>query len=143
MKYVILFLAAAGTIVSCDVKKRDSISDDAANERVRASMDSTTVFVIDTAHDFGKCTDGEKVEFRYRFINSGTKPLVINSTTASCGCTVPEKPELPILPHDTGYIKVVFNSKDRAGMAHKTIDVKSNAKPDFPLLLLTGEVVKE
>jgi len=66
-------------------------------------------------------TEGEKVIYNYRFKNTGTKPLVIVEATASCGCTVPQKPEKPILPGETGFIKVVFDSKNRVGEAHRPL----------------------
>ena len=84
--------------------------------------------------------EGENVEFSYRFKNVGSKPLVVSNASASCGCTVPEKPEAPIRPGETGFIKVKFNSEGRAGVAHKTVSVLSNASPAFPELVLKGEV---
>jgi Protein of unknown function (DUF1573) len=136
-----LSLSSVLIFSACDVRKNDKISDDAAKQMEMASKDSTTVQIIDSTYNFGKVTDGEKVEFSYRFKNTGTKPLVVNQPTASCGCTVPEKPEKPIMPGETGFIKIVFNSAGRVGQAHKTITVPSNANPHFPELLLTGEVV--
>jgi hypothetical protein len=81
------------------------------------------------------------VEFSYRFKNTGTRPLVIVNASASCGCTVPQKPEKPILPGEIGFIKIVFDSKGRVGNAHKTVTVESNANPGFPQLVLTGDVL--
>ncbi len=98
--------------------------------------DSTTVQMIDSAYNFGKVTDGEKVEYSYRFRNTGKNPLIVSSAIASCGCTVPEKPEEPIKPGETGFLKVVFNSKGRVGPVHKEITVTSNAYPQFPVLQL-------
>ncbi len=141
MKKIILFLLTVSSIISCDVNRKDKTADNPEIQKVLALKDSTTVQIIDTAYDFGKVTDGEKVEYSYRFRNTGTKPLVIVQATASCGCTVPQKPEKPILPGEIGFIKIVFDSKGRVGNAHKTITVLSNANPEFPPLILTGEVV--
>jgi len=105
--------------------------------------DSTTVQVIDSVYDFGKVTDGEKVTYNYRFRNTGNKALIISSATASCGCTVPEKPEEPIKPGETGSLKVVFNSEGRVGPTHKEVTVISNAYPRFPVLQLKGEVISK
>jgi hypothetical protein len=91
--------------------------------------------------DFGKVAEGEIVEFSYRFKNTGSQPLVISNASASCGCTVPEKPEAPVKSGETGFIKVKFNSEGRVGVAHKTVTVQSNATPAFPELLLKGEVM--
>ena len=141
MKTHFLILLTACFLVSCDVRRKDKIADDATTQYEKMLKDTTTVQVIDSAFDFGKTSDGEKVEYSYRFKNSGTKPLVITSATASCGCTVPQKPDKPIMPGETGFIKVVFDSKGRIGMAHKSITVIGNTNPPFPQLLLTGEVI--
>jgi len=141
VKRYILFLLVSVAIVSCNGRRKDKIADDTETQKALALKDSTTVQIIDTAYNFNPVTDGEKVEYSYRFKNTGTKPLVIVEATASCGCTVPQKPEKPILPGEMGFIKVAFDSKGRVGEAHKTITVTSNAKPEFPLLILTGKVM--
>ena len=140
MKKYILFLLVTLTVISCDVRRKDKIADDAASQKALALKDSTTVQIIDSAYNFGKVTDGDKVEYSYRFKNTGNKPLVIVEAHASCGCTVPQKPEKPILPGEIGFIKIVFDSKGRVGNAHKTITVISNANPEFTALVLTGDV---
>lgn len=142
-KYILLPVVAAIILLSCDIKRKDKIADDKSKLMEQAQKDTTTVQIIDSAYNFGKVTDGELVEYSYRFKNSGNKPLVVTDASASCGCTVPEKPEKPILPGEMGFIKIVFNSKGRVGETHKTITVHSNAKPDFPILELKGEVVEK
>ena len=127
-------------IISCNVRHKDKIADDIETQKALALKESTTVQVIDSAYNFGKVSEGEKVEYSYRFKNTGNKPLVVIQATASCGCTVPQKPEKPILPGETGFIKIVFDSKGRVGEAHKTISIISNAKPEFEPLVLTGTV---
>jgi len=141
MKKILLFLLIAATVNSCDVRRKDKIADDIVTQQALALKDSTSVQIIDTAYNFGKVTEGEKVEYSYRFKNTGSHPLVIVEATASCGCTVPQKPEKPILPGETGFIKVVFDSKGRVGEAHKTITVISNSKPEFSPLVLSGNVI--
>ena len=140
MKKYFLFLFVTVIIISCDNRRNNKIADDAFTQQALALKDSTTVQIIDSAYNFGSVTDGEKVEYSYRFKNTGNKPLVIVDATASCGCTVPQKPEKPILPGEIGFIKIVFDSKGRVGNAHKTITVISNANPEFPQLILTGDV---
>ncbi len=140
MKKYILFLLISGAVVSCNVRHKDKIADDIETQKALALKDSTTVQIIDSVYNFGKVTDGEKVEYSYRFKNTGNKPLVVVQAAASCGCTVPQKPEKPILPGQVGFIKIVFDSKGRVGEAHKTITVTSNANPEFTPLILTGTV---
>ncbi len=141
MKKIFIIGAAVLFLASCDVRRKDKI---AVNNKLTQQVeikDPTTVLVIDTTYNFGKVTDGEIVTYNYRFVNTGKKPLIVTNASASCGCTVPEKPEKPIEPGDTGFIKVKFDSNKRVGMAHKTVTVSSNAEPAFPELLLRGEVL--
>jgi hypothetical protein len=141
MKKLMLTLCIAVSLFSCDIRNTKQKPDlQLANSNSNFS-DTTTVQMIDSVYDFGKVTDGENVVFSYRFINTGKNPLIISSATASCGCTVPEKPEEPIKPGETGFLKVVFNSKGRVGPVHKEVNVVSNAYPKFPTLQLIGEVL--
>ena len=141
-KFFAVLLLSIG-FFSCDIRNTKLKNDVKITDPHQPFKDSTTVEIIDSMYNFGKVTDGEKVEYNYRFINTGTKPLIISEAHASCGCTVPEKPEAPIPPGQTGYLKVVFNSKGRVGDVHKEIMVTSNAYPAFPTLKLTGEVTAE
>lgn len=137
-KWLIVFVIIS-SLFSCDIRNNRN------NPNSLARMDSgftdtTSVQMIDSVYDFGKVVEGQKVEHNYRFKNTGNKALVVSAATASCGCTVPEKPEEPVKPGETGILKVVFNSAGRPGPAHKTITVVSNAYPGFPVLVLTGLV---
>ena len=142
MNKFLLIVVLPCLLFSCDIRKNKLKSDVQASDPSQVLKDSTTVQMIDSVYNFGKITDGEKVEFSFRFKNTGNKPLIVSKATASCGCTVPEKPEEPIKPGETGFIKVVFDSKGRVGDAHKEVTVTSNAYPAFPLLALKGQVVE-
>ncbi len=141
MKKVVVGLCILCNLFSCDIRNDKRTTDVQASGKNQHFNDSTTVQMIDSVYNFKKVTDGENVVFSYRFRNTGKNPLIISSATASCGCTVPEKPEEPIKPGETGFLKVVFNSKGRVGPVHKEVTVISNAYPQFPVLQLTGEVV--
>ena len=136
----IIILLSAALLNGCDVRKKDKIANTAAIKPVLTDS-PTVVQIIDTVYNFGKITEGEIVEFSYRFKNTGNYPLIVSNAAASCGCTVPEKPENPIKPGEIGYIKVKFNSDKRPGEVHKTVAVTSNANPPFPELVLRGEVI--
>jgi hypothetical protein len=138
---IFLILLLPAIFSSCDIRNGRHKQDVLAQGNDGDFKDSTTVQIIDSAYNFGKVTDGEKVEYNYKFRNTGKHPLIIFSATASCGCTVPEKPDAPIPPGEIGYLKVVFDSRGRVGEVHKDINVRSNAYPIFPVLKLVGEVV--
>lgn len=141
MNRLIGCLCVICTISSCNIRNTRNKADVLASNTATQFTDSTTVQLIDSVYDFGNVTDGEKIEYSYRFRNTGKNPLIVASAVASCGCTVPEKPEEPIKPGETGFLKVVFNSKGRVGPVTKTITITSNAYPKFPELELTGHVV--
>lgn len=140
MTRVILLFIIAVTVFSCDVRRKDKIVDDTQQRIEQAVKDSTTVQLIDTVYNFGSITEGESVTYNFRFKNTGDKPLVVSSASASCGCTVPEKPEKPVMPGETGFLKVVFNSRGKSGHQEKAIIVSANVKPFFPEFKLSGEV---
>jgi hypothetical protein len=137
------FLAGAVILLlaSCDVRRKGKIDVNSKLTQQVELKDPTTVQIIDSSYDFGTVTEGEIVTYNYRFINTGKKPLIVTNASASCGCTVPEKPEKPIEPGETAVIKVKFDSNKRVGMAQKTVTVTSNAEPAFPTLILKGEVL--
>jgi hypothetical protein len=141
MNKFLMILFCSCIFFACDIRKNKTKADvQASDHSAQVFKDSTTVQMIDSVYNFGKVTDGEKVEYSYRFKNTGKNPLIVSNATASCGCTVPEKPEEPIKPGETGFIKVVFNSQGRVGNANKEITVTSNAYPGFPTLELRGQV---
>ncbi len=143
LKSIFTILTAITLLAGCDVRRHDKLAINDPLKKQAEIKDPTTVLIMDSTYNFGKVADGEIVEFNYRFKNTGSKPLIVSNVSASCGCTVPEKPEQPILPGETGFIKVKFNSEHRVGRAHKTINVNSNAEPAFPTLLLTGDVTEK
>ena len=138
-RIIFLSICICGIFTGCDVRKKDKIAQ--PNTIKQEIEDPTTVQIIDSVYDFGQTKEGEIVEYSYRFKNTGNNPLVVSEAHASCGCTVPEKPEKPIMPGEIGFIKVKFNSENRPGEAHKTVTVTSNANPAFPELILKGTVV--
>jgi hypothetical protein len=92
-------------------------------------------------HTFGKVTEGEKISYVFTFENKGTGALVIESATATCGCTIPKYDRKPILPGGSGNIEVVFDTSGRSGIQAKTITVKSNASIPVVLLKIISEVI--
>jgi len=131
---------------SCDIRNEENKpapSSDNAVKKIDTSARAkpTTIRMLDSLYDFKQVKEGEEVKFSFRFENTGTNPLVIEEAIASCGCTVPEKPEKPIMPGETGVIKAVFKTDKRPGQAEKTITVTSNAIPEFPRLIIKGTVI--
>jgi len=97
------------------------------------------VFEFETI-DYGKIKQHANGYRYFRFKNIGKSPLVITKVKGSCGCTVPTKPEEPILPGKTGKIKVKY-ATNRIGRFSKTITISSNASEGKKVVRIKGEVL--
>ena len=90
--------------------------------------------------DYGtiqKGADGVRV---FEFTNTGNAPLIISKASSTCGCTVPKKPEGPIMPGEVGKIEVKYDTQ-RNGPIRKTITVVSNADTPTVALKIKGDVI--
>jgi len=83
----------------------------------------------------------KKINIAFHFTNTGKEMLIIKEVAASCGCTVPEKPEAPIAPGKSGIIKATFDSKSREGMNHKVLSVYANTQQTKHDLVFDVEVI--
>lgn len=92
--------------------------------------------------DYGEIAKGSDGVRVFEFTNTGTAPLVISNVKSSCGCTIPKKPEAPILPGKTGQIEVKYDTK-RVGPIRKAITVTSNADTPTKVLKIKGTVKAE
>lgn len=89
--------------------------------------------------DYGEIEKGSDGVRVFEFTNTGSAPLVISNVKSSCGCTIPKKPEDPILPGKTGQIQVKYDTK-RVGPIRKAITVTSNADTPTKVLKIKGTV---
>jgi hypothetical protein len=90
--------------------------------------------------DFGQINEGDIVEHRFKFTNTGKVPLTILNARSSCGCTTPDWPKDPIPPGGTGDIYAKFNSDGRTGDQAKLIMVTANTFPNEISVKLKGFV---
>jgi len=94
-------------------------------------------------HNYGTILQGEKVNYKFKFRNTGRSELVISNVNVSCGCTQPSYPFIPIAPGEEGFIGVNFDSAGRLGKQRPTITVITNANPKSYELHLEGFVDAE
>ncbi len=143
MKRLIVLSALVVLLASCGNNDKKVATTDATTTSTGAAdaENLTTVQWLDSVQNFGKVVDGEKVIITFHFKNTGTKPLIISNVQASCGCTVPSKPEEPIAPGAEGKITAEFNSEGRVGKATKNLTVQANIKEGIANLLFEGDVL--
>ncbi|MBD0779831.1 DUF1573 domain-containing protein [Maribacter sp. ANRC-HE7] len=89
--------------------------------------------------DYGQITKGSDGVRVFEFTNTGDAPLIISKVSSSCGCTIPKKPDGPILPGKTGHIQVKYDT-NRVGPIRKAITVISNADTPTKVLKIKGEI---
>ena len=95
------------------------------------------------AIDYGtieKGADGVRV---FKFTNTGSAPLIIQDAKGSCGCTVPTYPKEPIMPGESGEIKVKYDT-NRVGAFTKYVTLTTNATSETTTKLkISGTVNAE
>jgi hypothetical protein len=133
-KLFCLFAVGCLLVAACNNSNTQSASEPATStqEKVDTSLASALSFE-EKVHNFGDITEGEKVEYSFKFTNTGTAPVVIQDAISSCGCTVPEWPKEPIKPGESGFMKVIFDSHGKSGYTEKEISIKTNGNNGYVL----------
>jgi hypothetical protein len=108
---------------------------------VMAQSKPDDVLKVNTeTHSFGKIKQGTPVTYFFELTNKSDKPLVVENASASCGCTVPEKPSQPIMPGKTDKLKVVYNAA-AVGPINKDVYIKLAGVDEQKVVHITGEVL--
>jgi len=99
----------------------------------------TPVKFQELKHSFGKIKKDVPVTTEFKFTNNSSKPLVIETATAECGCTTPDYPKSPVMAGKNAIIKVTYNAANE-GHFEKRVTVKF-AKYAQPVILeISGDV---
>lgn len=156
MKKITLFVFGALLFIACDSSteneglkiafdKADKTELAPGTEPVKGPMSKkTSIEYIETVHDFGNVFYPSTNSYTFKFKNTGDEPLTIFNAKASCGCTVPNKPEKPILPGEIGEMDVVFKPKEgqQGTPVTKRITVTANTDPSTTYLDIKANVLK-
>ncbi len=78
-------------------------------------------------HNFGTLEAGEVVAYSFCVKNAGTKVLKIENAESDCGCITAEYPREEIIPGDSAYVEIIFNSAGETGKVYKEITIATNA----------------
>ena len=101
---------------------------------------TTSAKFDETSYDWGTIPEGDKMTHVFKFKNTGTNDMIISDAHGSCGCTVPEWPKEPIKPGKMSQIKVIFDSKGKAGDQTKSVTITANTEPTNMVLMIKGKV---
>lgn len=129
MKYLLLAFFGSAIMASCGNADTNASHHDALVKAASDTANFTSIQWLDaTNQQLGKVNEGQVVEISWRFKNTGNKPLIITNATASCGCTVAEKPEAPVAPGEESTIRAKFDSHGRVGAQNKEVYVQANTR---------------
>jgi len=126
----LLFILVCGSLFFAACGSGDKKSNDQQTSSTDTAKGTPVITFDETVHNFGNVTEGEKVEYSFKFTNTGDKDLIITDASSSCGCTVPDWPKEPLKPGKSAYMKVVFNSAGKEGFTEKLITIKANTNPE-------------
>ena len=132
-------LEGGATLPTQSTAYTEPVIEDAPDESVPSGPVTTMEFTEKT-HEFGTINEGDVVEHTFAFTNTGEAPLIIQDARATCGCTIPKKPEGPVAPGESSEIQVRFNSQGKSGMQNKTITITANTEPTTTQLFIKAEV---
>ncbi len=128
MKHFFLLIVSFAFLACEEFDKKATSSNTAVVTKTTDTSNLTTIQWIDSIKNLGRINQGQKLEVSFRFRNTGTKPLIIESVRPGCGCTVADYPKEPIAPGEEGEITGSFDSNGRENLQRKEITVTANTK---------------
>lgn len=103
-------------------------------ETTEVPVNGAKISFAEMEHQYGTIQKGSDGNCEFTFTNEGNEPLILQNVKASCGCTTPSYTQKPVMPGQTGTIKVHYNTNN-VGAFSKTVTVTSNAV-DNPRVVL-------
>lgn len=103
--------------------------------------EGTSLFFPEQTYNFGTIDQETLVTHQFKFQNKGNKPVIIERLNSSCGCTgALLSTTSTIGPHQTGEIKVSYNSGKKT--AHDSELVEVFTKPGGQINLIFNVFVR-
>ena len=112
----------------------------AAAPKLSETRAKTNVKFAEMSHNYGTIKQDTKNPKTFKFTNTGTEPLIIESAVGSCGCTVPTYPKEPIKPGESGEIEVVYSPGKQQGAQTKTVTITANTNPITTTINISANV---
>ncbi len=135
-------VAEAEKATKKEAKEIESKKKTVAKKKKSTPKASSLINFEKTTHNFGTAKEGELISHKFFFENKGKTDLLIKDATATCGCTVPSYPKVPVRPGESSYIRVSFNTKAKTGNQAPVVTIYTNARKTPYKLKLEGVVEK-
>src|SRR5580704_13280170 len=98
---------------------------------------------VTTEQTFNSKPQDKEVVAKYKFTNSGTKPVKIQNVRTSCGCTTAALSKTDYAPGESGEIEAKFTFSGRTGRQEKAITVTTSTNPEQPTILKLHVYIQE
>lgn len=142
-------------LMACNQKNENAAVTDNTNEittadnQIEADTNATPINPEEApvlqleqeVYDFGDVEAGSKTEKVIEFTNAGKTPLLIQSASASCGCTVPEYSKEPVAPGEKGQLTVSYSAPQINGAQSKTVTLNTNTAKAVETFRIKANVV--
>lgn len=99
---------------------------------------SVVTWLTEQDHDFGEIRAGKPVSFVFRFKNTATDTLVLQTVRTTCGCTAARYTEEPIAPGAEGEVSIEYDAA-QSGTFRKKIRVFFDRQRKAEILWISGE----
>jgi hypothetical protein len=96
-----------------------------------------------TEQTFNSKQQDKEVVAKYKFTNTGPKPIKIQNVRTSCGCTTAALSKTEYAPGESGQIEAKFTFSGRTGKQEKAISVDTSANPGQPTILKLHVYIQE
>jgi len=96
-----------------------------------------------TEQTFNATPEDGAVVAKYKFTNTGSKPIKIQSVLTSCGCTTAALAKNEYAPGESGEIDAKFTFSGHTGSQYKRIMVSTSAAPGQPTTLKLNVYIQE
>jgi len=96
-----------------------------------------------TEQTFNATPEDGAVVAKYKFTNTGSKPIKIQSVLTSCGCTTAALAKNEYAPGESGEIAANFVFGGHTGSQYKRIMVSTSAAPGQPTTLKLNVYIQE
>lgn len=90
--------------------------------------------------DMGKIPQGTPATVTFNVTNVGKTPLIIESASPTCGCTIGDYTKEPIMPGKAGNITATYNAANMSAF-EKHMNVKFAGFDEMKSITIKGEVV--
>ena len=102
---------------------------------------TTVRWILDTI-PFGQVEEEFILLDSFALINTGSAPYVIRKIKSNCECSVTRPPAFPVMPGDTAWVHIEFDTRGKIGPAKPGIILYDNSRPNRrSILYLDGYIV--